>query len=190
MLTIRLETGETDGTAQQLWLAIGIKDGEIAGVYEDGAWRLENGQRHVLGEKKAVDAIATLEGFEFDPELALTYMRKRRNALELSFREVENLMTRDPDNVEYQTLWQYHLTFPLANLVLLLVGIPVMLGYERGKGTDRMAVGGLLCIFYFGADFVFRNMGLEGGVSPVLASWLPILIFGSLGVVLYDAMRT
>jgi len=31
---------------------------------------------------------------------------------------------------------------------------------------------------------------LEGGLSPILASWLPVLVFGSLGIVLYDSIRT
>ena len=51
-------------------------------------------------------------------------------------------MRRDPTDTSYQTLWHYHLTFPLANLILLLVGIPLMFNYERGKeraDRDRRA---------------------------------------------------
>ena len=159
-------------------------------VWRDGAWHLEDGVRTVVDEARQVEEVEVLEGFEFTPDLALTYRRARDNPLELSFSEVQELMRRDPDDVTYQTLWHYNLTFPLANFILLLVGIPVMFGYERGRGTDRMAIGGLLCIFYFGVDFVFRNLGLGGGLSPILASWVPLLLFGSLGVVLYDSMRT
>ena len=159
-------------------------------IWEDGAWRLEQGVRTIVDESRLVEEVEVLEGFEFTPELALTYRRARENPLELSFSEVQDLMRRDPDDVAYQTLWHYNLTFPLANLVLLLVGIPVMFVYERGRGTERMALGGLLCVFYFCVDFVFRSLGLGGGLSPVLASWLPLLLFGSLGVVLYDSMRT
>ena len=66
------------------------------------------------------------------------------------------------DRHSYQTLWHYHLTFPLANLILLLVGIPLMFNYERGKGSERIAIGGLLCVFYYAADFVFRTLGIKG----------------------------
>jgi hypothetical protein len=31
---------------------------------------------------------------------------------------------------------------------------------------------------------------MEGSLSPLLASWLPVLTFGSLGVVLLESMRT
>ena len=53
-----------------------------------------------------------------------------------------------------------------------------------------MAGGLLLCVFYFGADFIFRNLGIQGSLDPLLASWTPVLIFGSVGFVLFDAMRT
>jgi lipopolysaccharide export LptBFGC system permease protein LptF len=45
-------------------------------------------------------------------------------------------------------------------------------------------------VFYFAADFFFRNLGLGGNLDPRLASWLPILFFGSLGLVMFDSMRT
>ena len=158
--------------------------------YTDGQWWLEGGEQYVMADTKEVSALEAFGEPGFTPQVALTFRRSQSNPLELSFGEVRELMQRDPDNIVYRTLWQYHLTFPLANLVLLLVGIPVMLGYERGRGSERMALGGLLALFYFGTDFVFRSMGMGGGVSPLMASWMPVLAFGSLGVVLFDSMRT
>ena len=155
-----------------------------------GTWILEQGVSRTVSEAVEVGEVAALEGVQFTPGLALTYRRARDNPLELSFAEVRDLMQRDPDNVVYQTLWQYHLTFPLANLVLLLVAIPVMLGYERGRGSERMALGMGLALIYFATDFVCRSLGIQGALSPVLASWIPILLFGSLGVVLFDSVRT
>ena len=99
-------------------------------------------------------------------------------------------MRRDQGRDKYQTLFQYSLTFPLANLVLLLVGLPILMRYERGKNAEGLVGGCLLCVFYFAIDFVFRNLGLQGALEPRLAAWLPILFFGSLGIVLYDSMRT
>ena len=154
------------------------------------SWVLQEGVSRTVSEALEVGEVRALEGVQFTPKLALTYRRARDNPLELSFNEVRDLMRRDPDNVVYQTLWQYHLTFPLANLVLLLVAIPVMLGYERGRGSERMALGMGLALFYFATDFVCRTLGIQGALSPVLASWIPVLLFGSLGVVLFDSMRT
>jgi lipopolysaccharide export LptBFGC system permease protein LptF len=48
----------------------------------------------------------------------------------------------------------------------------------------------MLCILYFAADLVFRNLGLQASLDPRFAAWMPILIFGSLGIVLFDSLRT
>ena len=159
-------------------------------TWKDDHWLLEDGRQFFIGASQESAEVATFWEPGFTPAIGLTFRRARDNPLELSFGEVAELMRRDPDNVVFRTLWQYHLTFPLASLVLLMVGIPVLLGYERGRGTERTALGGVLCLFYFGTDFVFRSLGLGGAVTPILASWMPILFFGSLGIVLYDSMRT
>jgi lipopolysaccharide export system permease protein len=161
-------------------------------VSEDGrqGWWLEGGKRREVEGDQTERPVDRLEGFDFTPELALSFFRARERPLELSFAETRELASRDPDSVVYQTLLQYHLTFPLANLVLLLVGLPVLMRYERGRGLEGLAAGCLLCVFYFSADFVFRNLGLGGNLDPNLASWLPVLFFGSLGLMLFDSMRT
>ena len=158
-------------------------------------WRLRDGLRSriVHGDTTTPlekEPIEELIGYKLEPEVVLTYRRAQSEPLELSFSEVSELIRREPEDLTYQTLWHYHLTFPLANLVLLLVGVPLLFTYERGRGAERMALGGILCVFYYALDFVFRTMGLSGGFSPVLAAWIPVLAFGSLGVVLFDSMRS
>lgn len=160
----------------------------------DGVWglALENGEREEVSERRHIAPEDWLgpDEFEFSPQMALTYYRARENPLELSFLEAVELGRRDPDNVVYQTLMQYHLTFPLANLVLLLVGLPLVMRHERARGIEGVAKGLLLCLFFFAADFICRNLGVQGSLDPLLASWLPVLFFGSLGVVLFDGLRT
>lgn len=160
----------------------------------DGEWglALEDGVREEVSERQHTTPIDWIgpDLFDFTPEMALTYRRSQKNPLELSFLEAVELGRRDPDNVIYQTLMQYHLTFPLANLVLLLVGLPLVMRHERARGVEGVAKGLLLCLFFFAVDFVCRSFGVQGALDPLLASWLPVLLFGSLGVVLFDALRT
>ncbi|QDV06226.1 putative permease YjgP/YjgQ family protein [Planctomycetes bacterium Poly30] len=169
-------------------------DAETA-VYEDRHWNLTGGRRTRIDPEdqsnlRRQDKVNTLDGYEFTPELAMTFKRAKDAPLELTFSEVQSLMERDPADTSYQTLWHYHLTFPLANVILLLVGIPLMFTYERGRGSERMAIGGLLCIFYYAADFVFRTLGIKGQLSPLLSAWIPVLIFGAIGVMLYDSLKS
>lgn len=161
--------------------------------WDGGRFRLVDGWRESVsrgdGEAQG-EPVEVLEGFELTPEVISASHRLTREPLDMSFSEVGRMIERAPDDPGLLTLWHYQLTFPLANLVLLLVGLPVMFSYERGRGTERMALGGLVCVFYFAADFVLRSMGLAGGLDPVWAAWLPVLAFGSLGMVLTEGVRT
>jgi lipopolysaccharide export LptBFGC system permease protein LptF len=156
---------------------------------EGPVWRLEQGVREdvALGSSTSV---SKLEGIEFTPRDVLTAIKGQEQPLDLSFSEIEDLARRDPDSTALQTLMQYHLTFPLANLVLLLVALPLMVSQQRGRGMEGLIGGFLLCVLYFAVDFVTRALGMEGDLTPLVASWLPVLLFGSLGVVLFESMAT
>ncbi len=186
MLLVRREGAEWPWFVKAEHATYTERNGEWGLALEGGKRTEETESRKIVTN---VDWVAQAD-FEFSPGQALTYQRARRNPLELSFVEAMELARRDPDNVVYQTLMQYHLTFPLANLVLLLVGLPLMFRHDRGRGLEGVFKGLLLCLFFFAADFVCRNLGVQGALDPLLASWLPVLLFGSVGVVLFDGIRT
>ncbi|HTF90673.1 MAG TPA: LptF/LptG family permease [Planctomycetota bacterium] len=178
----------------------------------DVGWRLEGGFRREVGDDNKTEPVqwfrwgpptpqelATPEGklravrereVQFRPSDVLTAEKARERVLELSFSQVADLSARDPDNTSFQTLMQYLLTFPLANVVLLLCAVPFLVGRERGKGGGAVMGGLLLCVAYFSVDFVCRSLGLSGGLSPLMSAWLPVLFFGALGISLTHFMRT
>lgn len=154
-------------------------------------WVLEGGTREdVYGGAKTREELASLPGEDFTPRDLRTAWKGRRHPTELSFAETLELLKRDPDAIGWQTLLQSNLAFPFAHLVLLFVGLPFLLNHARSKGPS----GGLwvffLCLCYFGADFICRSLGLQGQLGPLMAAWLPILFFGSLGGVLFSSVRT
>ena len=159
--------------------------------HADGRWRLLDG--HVLkvtetGQERS--SAETLEGVTFTPDDVLLFYKAMDNPLELSFAGTRRVLSRRPDDARVRTAMHYHMTFPLAGLVLLLVGLPFLMGQERGRGVERVAIGLFLCVTYFGVDFVARTLGLNGTLGPIHAGWFPIVLFGSLGAVLFGSMRS
>jgi len=151
-------------------------------------WYLQNGwHREVVGVDKQ-QAVERLEGFEFTPSLVLATNRAQENPMELSYREARELSRRDPDDIRYRMLMQYDFSFPISNVVLLCIGLPYLMRRSRGKPIEGVIAGSVLCIFYFAADFVLKNLGLQGEIDPYLAAWLPIVGFGSLGLASYLTM--
>lgn len=153
-------------------------------------WVLEGGELEEVDTGKEKRAIRELEDLEFTPADVLTAIKGYEFPLELSFSQIADLARRDPDNTEYQTLLQYNLTFPLANVMLLLVALPLMMGRERGRQQVGLAAGCGLCVAFFFVDFISRALGMDGSLSPVVSSWLPVLIFGSLGIAMFESMRS
>ncbi|MEF8787836.1 MAG: LptF/LptG family permease, partial [Planctomycetota bacterium] len=75
---------------------------------------------------------------------------------------------------------------------LLLVGIPVLVGFE--ESAKNRFLGVLICVLVAGAHYVLvfisNSMGDTGVLHPALAGWLPVMITGPSGVCLFESMLT
>ncbi len=80
------------------------------------------------------------------------------------------------------------LTAPIVNLVLLLLGLPFFL--DRSPGNVLSDAG--KCMVACGLCYVVSliTQSLQPGSGSALPAWIPIFVFGTLGVVLLDRIRT
>ncbi len=107
----------------------------------------------------------------------------------LSLGELRDQYKRRPQLKHLEVMLHMRLAFPMANFVLLLLGLPFAL-----RGENRSVILGVIAATVISAAYLFSTticMGLgSGNFSPMLAAWLPVLFFGSLGVTLYSGMNT
>ena len=106
----------------------------------------------------------------------------------LSSSRLRRLRDRSPELSYLTVLLHRRITYPLANLILLLVGVPLVL---RGEGRSMFvpvlaALG--VCASYFVADTVACDLGGRGVLPAGLATWLAPVLFGAAGVALLDAV--
>lgn len=84
------------------------------------------------------------------------------------------------------------ITGPLAHVVLMLIGLPFVL--REGGGRASVFVGLLalilICAGYFVITFISHAMGAQGVVSPLVAAWAPIVVFGLAGIWQLGRVRT
>jgi lipopolysaccharide export system permease protein len=66
---------------------------------------------------------------------------------------------------------------PIANVVLVLIGIPFVLQWERKKFFVSLLISMLLSAGYFVLDAVSTYLAGFGYFDPMFAAWLPIFIF-------------
>ncbi|MFK5957188.1 MAG: LptF/LptG family permease [Planctomycetota bacterium] len=148
-------------------------------VWESGAWQLTKGVRIY---DKGEEPIARYFHAGLAPrDLERSYFAHKR-PLELSAVDLKALLKGDPDHRQAETLLWGLRIWPLIPLILLALGLPFALSFERRSSLEGVATGLLLCAFYFVIDLLMRDFGGRGALSPWLAGTAPVLFFGSLGL--------
>jgi len=94
------------------------------------------------------------------------------------------------ETVKHKVDLNYKVSFPLAGLVMTLLGIPF--AFSMGKRGALVGVGLslLFAMIYWGAMGIFKSLGYIHFLSPFLAAWGPNLFFGLIGLYLLFNLRT
>ena len=82
------------------------------------------------------------------------------------------------------------LTRPILGMILVFMGLSVILRDQNRNVFISAGFCLVLCGLFFAAIAVAKYCGDEEFLSPALAAWLPVFIFGPLAFVLYDAVHT
>ncbi len=154
---------------------------------EQAEWKLVDGKRKRgdIYEKRRWLGMPGLT-----PELLWQSGKNEREAGELSYSELLQLMEAHPHGSTYVLAFHQHITFPLANLILLLLALPFAVHFERGTRIERVAMSIVICGGYLFVDLTCQNLGQNYHLHPVVAAWVPTILFGSLGVVVFSGIRT
>lgn len=87
-------------------------------------------------------------------------------------------------------LFHMRLTRPILGLLLVFVGLSVIL---RDQNRNIFISAGLclvMCAVFYTACLFCKYLGENEYFSPTLAAWMPVLFFGPLAFVLFDAVHT
>jgi len=75
-------------------------------------------------------------------------------------------------------------SFPFANLIILLFSVPLVSTSSRSKGRGLIfGIGLLVCFLYLSALRISQSLGYNEVLSPFVAAWLPNAVFAAVGVV-------
>jgi lipopolysaccharide export system permease protein len=141
---------------------IKIIDGEKA-VWIRGKWHVEQGTVQEFGEK------------EKSPE-DMSFLRLKRYA--------QRVIMEGYDNREYLIYMNYKISFPFIVLIMVLIGIPISMKFEKIGTPFAISLGVCLCFLYYVVLGFARSLGLSGTLPPILSAWLTNLVFFFFGVYL------
>lgn len=110
------------------------------------------------------------------------------NAAELS-RFVKKRQRAGEDVAKENVELNYRFSFPLITLILLFICLPISLVLRRGGIAIGLGISIILAFIYWGFIQSCRAYGYTGIMDPVLAAWLPNIIFAILGFVSFLGIR-
>ena len=87
-------------------------------------------------------------------------------------------------------LFHTRLTRPLLGLLLVVMGLSVILRDQNRNVIISSGMCLVLCAVFFATLYACKILGDSEVLPPALAAWTPVLGFGPLSMVLFDAVHT
>jgi lipopolysaccharide export system permease protein len=156
---------------------------------EEKKWKLKNWSLH---EFDSIQENYTY-GSEMDTTLMIhpkdfssDYMLFEALTMEELYNKIGDLRSRGADDVVMYEIESYvRFASPFAVIILTFIALIVSARKTRGGQGFQIALGFLIA-FIFIIFFIFsRSLAESGAVNPAVAVWIPNIIFGSLGLLLY-----
>jgi LPS export ABC transporter permease LptG len=141
---------------------------------------------------KWIAPVQLIDSLEFDSTVTPQELGKiKLDPSLLNFQQLKELCKNEPDNPRNSLLFHSRIAYTLTHFVLLLLGIPLVIGFERLSRNLFLRVGlcVLVCGIFYSLSFICSNLGNTGMIYPILAAWLPIVILGSVGLLFFDMMK-
>lgn len=177
-----------------------LEEGQLAGdatllTAEQATWDAAAGDWRLSGGQLRHGAVTELDR-ELLGEPTITPDRVWKAGIEnldvdlLSYSDLLDMHRVRPNRGDITLALHRHMTFPLANLILLLLALPFAIHFERGARIERTLAAIGVCGAYLLVDLTCQNLGNQKYLHPIVAAWLPTILFGSLGVSLFSGVRT
>ncbi|HUX02472.1 MAG: LptF/LptG family permease [Phycisphaerae bacterium] len=167
---------------------------------EKSGWELEGGMRLPPIEESAIlDRPPT--GPEGDPypfyqtNIGPREIERHRASdfhRYMSYGELKILAT-DPmrgNRRQLQVAMHQHVTQPILNLLVLLLGLPFVAGREERNYFVSIGIALGLFVGVFILSFASTAFGNAGHISPLLAAWFPIFVVLPASILSMESLRT
>lgn len=157
-------------------------------VWKNDKWYFQNCdirkfENNILVGMESYDSVVL-------PEVDVTpidFVKSAKEPLSMNFFELKEYIERlkkigEKYSKELVEL-NLKISFPFANLIILLFSVPLVSTSSRGKGRGLVfAIGLLVCFLYLSALRISQSLGYNEVLSPLFAAWLPNIIFATVGI--------
>ena len=160
----------------------------------DGEWQFYEGEVRAFGEDGSLQ-ITPFKETKFPMyEKWESFQKTVRDSEEMSYTElrtyVQKIQASGYDATRYLVALYSKLSFPLLNLIMVLIGIPFALKTGRSGGVALSIGVSVMIGFAYGVTYyIFLSIGKTGVLPPFLSAWTPTLLFGLTGIFTLMSVR-
>jgi lipopolysaccharide export system permease protein len=87
-------------------------------------------------------------------------------------------------------VFHMRLARPILGMLLVFMGLSIILRDQNRNVFISTGLCLLLCAIFFMSVFFCKHLGDNEFISPALAAWFPVVVFGPLSFVMFDAVHT
>jgi lipopolysaccharide export system permease protein len=158
-------------------------------------WLLQKGAMHLLTDSMqnltfSFDSLIDRHFTEPPKQLTLT----QKAPTDMGFRELGRFITsmeRSGAEVnELRVERMLKLAIPVTCVVILLFGAPLATSTQRGGAAYGVGLSLATTVIFLMLIQLMKGVGGKGIIPADLAAWLPSIIFGVVGVILFARVRT
>jgi lipopolysaccharide export system permease protein len=91
---------------------------------------------------------------------------------------------------ELAVTFHMRLTRPIVGMLLVIMGLSIILRDQTRHIFISAGLCLVMCVLFFAVVFGGKFLGTADYISPALAAWLPVIIFGPFAISFYDAIHT
>lgn len=161
-----------------------------SGTWANENWDLSDGRMYGFNREGALIYSGTFEELSIPvAQTADQIWAQSKSPSEMGIRELIARIERArasglPTNESVVELHQ-RFALPMSALLFVLVGGAVSLMFGSKNRSTGIIIGLLIIGLYQGTYFWMQALGRRGAMNPALAAWLPNLLFGLIGTLLF-----
>jgi lipopolysaccharide export system permease protein len=166
-----------------------VKSGRVVWFEDKKCWRLDpytvrefKDGREYLSHGLFMDTVLTITPKDFESN----YLLYETFTLTELDDYIELLQMRGVESVEAYYVEKYErYAYPFAIIILTIMGAIVASRKTRGGAAYQIAFGFVLAFIYILFVILSRTIAGAGGISPMMAAWLPNVTFSIVAFVMY-----
>ncbi len=160
----------------------------------DGKWKFYEGSLRTFAQDGSLETNPFQE-MDFPLEENWDSFQKiERESQELSYTElrtyIHKIQASGYDATRYLVDLYSKLSYPLLNMIMVLIGVPFAFKTGRSGGVALSVGISVLIGFLYGIIYyIFLTVGKTGALPPFLSAWTPTLLFGLGGIFTLMSIR-